>query len=1250
MRRILKAAIPVILASVLLAAPVLAFAYSATFTIVESSSTDYDMFPAIVGSNNEYMAANGYMDPDALDTRVQTISGVAKPHMVADHITLAASPVGADSLVSLEFVTGETPLVSMDILSGYEGFFTITDAAALEPGDDFLFEFEDTYVNTDAGTDKSLLSKTAAFRIDVSGAQAISAVVEGTTADTFNPDAHPEGNSVDGFVTRAGAGETWPTIHDSAVGSGADDTAATANAGFTTAAAANQFALLQRGFILFDTAALPDDAIIANATVRLWINSKLDQEPWGDLTWNVYESSPATDTALVIADYNQVGATTSPATGFATALTFAGIAAGGYNTWTLNDDGVAAIDVTGISKFSVRESTYDGGDTEPSWTVTGKAAGIVWQTSEGANAPELVVTYVVDDVTITATGIASGEQTIQVGTFDRGDIDTYATGATIAVDTGAGILPVRLLEEQTLTAPAASVTFSNIDTAVAAWDAIAGVTSRHLVVVVNAFTPDLGTRQVLLRFNGDAGANYNDQVLTGAGAVASAAISTGATFINTFSLPASTVTDAPGGGSILIPHAFNTINQKATISLGGSSEVRVDVATGRWADNDAVDTVFFVPNTGNFDTGSTFQLGVVDERYLIEEQILSGGDGTFSFAGIAAGEGDLAVVGYLRSDRAAVEDEVLHEINTDAVGANYAAQELTGIAAATAAASAASREVGISSGNNATANAFGAFSATYSQFADAVNQPHYLTLSGYHESTGATAQVRVMSGRRNNVAAITQLDFEPNAGTNFKDGSMMSLYRVPQFVIQRITLAAPAVSVTFSNIPQGYESLQLRVYARTNRGVLTDAIRFTLNADVVAGNYNSQLLSGVGAVVTATSSAADNTWLTCPGNNAGPNEFGGGTITFNQYSSTTGHKQATSISGANEDAVVIESLRWEDLDPITSILVTSTNPINTFNTGSVFELVGVMPSVEFQIKIDGLVEAAASTDGVDIPDTVFDWLLMDNSTTQFMPYMGSYQETVSSVLQAWYQPIAIVANTQAASTADAGTATTIDDATLTQANDFWNGARLTIITTTDTFAPQGEVSVITDFDAALDRLTFDALTAVVDTGDTYTIDYGTLVDRAGGDNDARITWGVNPTGITVSLGSLISSSQPFVAIAEDAARDVLAPVAVSDWFGDGTVSGSTLTNPLRPLVTAVSDNTTLTELLVWRLYGSAFLMFVVVATAVTVREHLGITIMVSSAMLGMLVAFDHNIYPMYLLIIAIGGFVGGIAAERSPFL
>ena len=163
-----------------------------------------------------------------------------------------------------------------------------------------------------------------------------------------------------------------------------------------------------------------------------------------------------------------------------------------------------------------------------------------------------------------------------------------------------------------------------------------------------------------------------------------------------------------------------------------------------------------------------------------------------------------------------------------------------------------------------------------------------------------------------------------------------------------------------------------------------------------------------------------------------------------------------------------------------------------------------------------------------------------------------------------------------------------------------------------------------------------------------------LPDREpnGGSNNGTITWGSNPSGITAVLSSMVSGSQPTVGGAEeDIPRDILPDIGTSDWFGDGTITkASTLSNPFRPFITAVSSNTQLTEIQVWRLLGIALVLLVVVMTAVGVRGHQGITAIMGGVALGALVGFDHNIFPLWCLVISAGCFIGGVIAERSPSL
>jgi len=134
-----------------------------------------------------------------------------------------------------------------------------------------------------------------------------------------------------------------------------------------------------------------------------------------------------------------------------------------------------------------------------------------------------------------------------------------------------------------------------------------------------------------------------------------------------------------------------------------------------------------------------------------------------------------------------------------------------------------------------------------------------------------------------------------------------------------------------------------------------------------------------------------------------------------------------------------------------------------------------------------------------------------------------------------------------------------------------------------------------------------------------------------GSYNGTIHWGSNPAGVDVSIGSMVSSSQPSIGIDGDTpASDITPPVEVSDWYIDPDVTGSLLTNPLRPFVTMMSDNSTLSEILAWRFLALAFVLLVTVVTLSNVGRHQGITAIVASIAFGVTVAM--TIFPMWTLI------------------
>jgi len=116
---------------------------------------------------------------------------------------------------------------------------------------------------------------------------------------------------------------------------------------------------------------------------------------------------------------------------------------------------------------------------------------------------------------------------------------------------------------------------------------------------------------VLLRFNGDTGANYGDQLLTGTTSTASATEHSSATGATIGAVAAASATaNHAGGGLLLIPNYANTTFFKNVHGTTGWSQaittgtMNVRNSLGAWASTAAINRVQFFPGAGNFIAGS----------------------------------------------------------------------------------------------------------------------------------------------------------------------------------------------------------------------------------------------------------------------------------------------------------------------------------------------------------------------------------------------------------------------------------------------------------------------------------------------------------------------------------------------------------------------------------------------------------------------------------------------------------------------
>lgn len=254
---------------------------------------------------------------------------------------------------------------------------------------------------------------------------------------TFHPDADPEITSVDGQVGQSISWDEDPTWAD--IRGGAGGTAYPSHANMLVqilawgGKGANLWRQLSRCVILFNTSALPDGASISAAEVGIVVSSRYRNTSW-NLALNLYASSPAFDTDLVAADYTQIA--TTP---LSNPINY--VDATGTLVYALNAAGLALINLTGITKFGLRDSTYDVPNLAPPW-VDGGNIQIVLKTADYSPASVyLKVTFTTSAPQVTtdaATNVDENSATLNgtldnegagacTASFDYGETTAYGT-------------------------------------------------------------------------------------------------------------------------------------------------------------------------------------------------------------------------------------------------------------------------------------------------------------------------------------------------------------------------------------------------------------------------------------------------------------------------------------------------------------------------------------------------------------------------------------------------------------------------------------------------------------------------------------------------------------------------------------------------------------------------------------------------------------------------------------------------------
>jgi len=208
----------------------------------------------------------------------------------------------------------------------------------------------------------------------------------GHTVSTFYPDPSPGTTSISGRVINSGAnGEPWATTRGAADGTSASDAVTQSTLARAVYLSGTNRYIITRGFFLFDTSPITDtDTISAGVLTFFAAATGVTDTDTSDI--DVVASTPASNTAIAVGDFDQVGTTV-----FASKALSAWVDTDGTgNDFTLNASGIAAISKTSITKFGTRNSR-DTDDSAP----TGENDVSCYYASEAGTTkdPKLVVTH-----------------------------------------------------------------------------------------------------------------------------------------------------------------------------------------------------------------------------------------------------------------------------------------------------------------------------------------------------------------------------------------------------------------------------------------------------------------------------------------------------------------------------------------------------------------------------------------------------------------------------------------------------------------------------------------------------------------------------------------------------------------------------------------------------------------------------------------------------------------------------------------
>lgn len=397
------------------------YGYYMDITITDTSGVARTQVNVATGISGTNLYNAGYIASNGMDTRVRATNGTTDYDymIVSNQLVINIPTLGAYQSLTVRLYMDFAPVqTAIPMVLGTGGYVTTADAAALEPANNFSITFSG-YVNTAAGANKDIYFKDTALRLYVSGAGDVSGVI--TAPGSIAPfsstsDGLLQSNDANYATARGSAtADSAFTVSDIYVGQGND--------------AGSYF--VQRGYLYFDTSAIPDGAVISAASLYLYganDSSAVDYDLTLQNGMPTYPHDP-----LVVADFAN-----GNYAGSGGVFNTAGWAVGSYNVLPLDATGISWISKTGTSKFLLR-SSHDINSNAPGVGVTNSVGFESSDTAGTAQDPYLSVTYT-DSRTVTANGVTSAEHTIILAadgtdltlTVDAVEEDSIAlTGASV---------------------------------------------------------------------------------------------------------------------------------------------------------------------------------------------------------------------------------------------------------------------------------------------------------------------------------------------------------------------------------------------------------------------------------------------------------------------------------------------------------------------------------------------------------------------------------------------------------------------------------------------------------------------------------------------------------------------------------------------------------------------------------------------------------------------------------------------------